>query len=239
MAYWAPHPHLPRAHERPLGLTERLFYWDSLFAGTADTLQVAHVEVRGEGREVIFSISNVENAWTSMKRQFPLLGSRMERRADGHIFFVIEEDQLGICGPHEVEYLPASSAEQVDEFVQRVMNGQRMLSSTQLARIFVIPDVENVNRFCVLVHVSHAITDGVSNTTILRTLFDTLTSPDAASEWILKERLELAVSSDSLLPGSVTLAGPAKQRWRRAINHVVFNLRASRGMVKINSFSDY
>ncbi|KIK65679.1 hypothetical protein GYMLUDRAFT_39184 [Collybiopsis luxurians FD-317 M1] len=68
-------------YERLLGPNEVGFYWDSVYRGTADTLQHAIIEgVEGEAEMEIPKESDVRAAWTSLKMRYPLLGARIEER---------------------------------------------------------------------------------------------------------------------------------------------------------------
>ncbi|KAG5647225.1 hypothetical protein DXG03_000760 [Asterophora parasitica] len=129
----------PRIFERPLGITEHGFYWDSRFNGTADVLQHAVVEILGPTNQTIFDVENVTRTWQSLKQQFPLLGSRMEESISGDsVSFVVAEDQLENCGPGEISFHSVHSMSEAHEFADDVVNGERLLSNDLLARIVIL-----------------------------------------------------------------------------------------------------
>ena len=69
------HPTRGRTFRRPLGASERAFFWNGCFNGTTDTLN--HVELRllNVSRDAhLYSEANIIKAWLSIKRRFPLLG---------------------------------------------------------------------------------------------------------------------------------------------------------------------
>ncbi|KAE9404532.1 hypothetical protein BT96DRAFT_989351 [Gymnopus androsaceus JB14] len=72
-----------RYYERLLGSNELGFYWDSVYRGTADTLQHAVVKETTDSDSShtnIQSEANVRAAWVALKTQYPLLGARIEER---------------------------------------------------------------------------------------------------------------------------------------------------------------
>ncbi|KAF5393693.1 hypothetical protein D9757_000360 [Collybiopsis confluens] len=117
---------LDGAYERPLGLNETGFFWDTVYRGTADTLQHAIVEevAAGTPPSAIQNEANVQAAWIALKEQYPLLGVRIEERArspssqaevqttDNEIYFIIDPSRLSSLDPREVVFLTCSSREE-------------------------------------------------------------------------------------------------------------------------------
>jgi hypothetical protein len=220
-----------RIYERPLGLTELGFYWDSVFNGTADSIQRAVVEVGGDREHHLFSEANVSRTWVTLKQLFPLLGSKLEELGDkgGMVQFVVAEELLRTYDPQELDFRSISSLEADQNVINDILNGERLLSNNHLARISILTPTDHTNRFVVLIHVAHCITDGIANTTILRSFLDVLSHPDGRIGKIMSDlegRLALAIASEDLVRGPHQSL--VKQRWCRAIGHVVSSIQMSK-----------
>jgi hypothetical protein len=223
-----------RTYERPLGITELGFYWDSRFNGTADTVRYAIIDIDTQGSipsTRLFSLENVTRTWVALKQQYPLLGSQLSERQQGEeVVFVVSEERLSRCTPEEISFstissqLDLSSLGDVEAFMDGVLNGKRLLSSEMLARLFILIPTGQKKRACVVLHVAHCITDGISNATLLRSFLNILCSEPRNVRWDLEERLALAIASERLLgrPNS----SKARQRWHYAVGRVM----ASNGM---------
>lgn len=219
----------PRSYERTLGLNELGFYWDSAFNGTADTLQHATVEVRAGLGDKVFSVENVMRTWICMKQRFPLLGSQLLERGKDEVVFVVAEERLSHCHTTEIGFHDVLSSAEAQEFIGDVVTGERLLSNDQVARLFILSPTNQTNYFYVLLHLAHCITDGMANSALLRTFLNTLCSPTNDTNWELEDRLSLSVASEDLYPVlDLTLA---KQRWRKAIGHIVSSIRMAKVMV--------
>jgi hypothetical protein len=225
------YPH--RTFERPLGLTELGFYWDSNFEGTADTLQHAIVEIE---HPLLISVENITRTWIMLKHQFPLLGSYLAERREGEeVVFVVEEDRLDTCGPDEIAFQPISSLQEAQKFVDSAVNGQRLLSNVLLARLFILPRTDEKARAHIVIHVAHCVTDGIANATLLRRFLDILSSAPCDQAWKIEERLALAVASEDLVPTS-TINATARKRWHRAIGHTLTSIRVAKITVPLLGF---
>lgn len=225
MAAWMfQHSGTSRTHERPLGQTELGFYWDSKFNGTADTLQHAIVEMIDPQNQYIFSVENVSRTWIELKQQYPLLGAHVTKQKEGEgMVFVVAEDRLGTCGPGEISFQRTSSLTEVQELVDSMVNGERSLSDRLLARIVILARTDQPNHIHVLIHVTHCITDGIGNATLLREFLDILSSKPTSVKWDLQERLALALASEDLVPGAQL--NRARRRWHWAIGRTLASIR--------------
>ena len=209
-------------YERPLGLLELGFYWDGVFQRTADTLQ--HAELRVDSTRLdskyACSYTSISRAWMHLKQQFPLLGARIEERGENAVFFVVPAESLHQCRTEEITFQNISSADEALEIMKNVAVHKNLLSNDFLARLLVLrrTDIEHV--FHVIINVSHAITDGIANTTILKTLLDEIARDDASSKhWDLRHQLAMSDSTDRLYP--LAKFSKAKQRWRLAVAKVI------------------
>lgn len=221
-----------RVYTRPLGITELVFYWDSRFSGTADTVQLA--EVREEGSENIFSRDNLEIAWRTLKHRFPLLASRFRITGSGDrdVEFVVEEKRLGEIGGEEIQLLNASSLLEAQSFAQEIINGPRQLSDALPARVHILVRTDKENHYHILLHLAHSVADGIANATLLRNFLDMLAGQAIdASSLRLEERLASVVAQEDLDP-SLILNIP-RQRWRRAIGHVMCSITMDKRKVKV------
>lgn len=224
----------PRIYERPLGLTELGFYWDGRFNGTADTLQNAMVEIIDPEKQHLFSVENVTRTWLALKQQFPLLGAYLVDRKEGtDVAFTVTEDRLAFSGPEEIYFQTVSSLAEAQTFADNVIHGKRSLSGELLARLVILPRSDQISHVHVLIHVAHCITDGVANTTLLRSFLDVISSEPISTKWDLHERLTLALASEDLVP--TPLSNRAKRRWHRAMGQVLSSNRVGKITVHISS----
>lgn len=222
----------PSVYARPLGLTEQIFHWDGEFEGTADSVQSAEVEIQYGTQESILSPANVEKAWTSLKLQFPLLGSQIVQRPDQSLWFVVDEARLRSCGPGQIYYHDVASTEEAQAVSSDIPNSPRLLSLNLLACLLLLRRTDNKKRFHVLIQAAHTISDGNANATLLRTFLDKLASSLSEVEtWDMKGRLLLSSSCDDLSP--VHRLNTAQKRWRRAAGAVIGASRLSKLHVRL------
>lgn len=222
----------PATYVRPLGLTEQIFYWDGLFEGTADSVTLAEVEVQHTARDPIISAANVENAWTSLKLTYPLVGSQIIQRPDQSLWFVVDHNRLRSNGPGEIHFHDVASAEEAQAISSNIPNSARLLSNNLLACLFIFRRTDNSKRFHFAIHAAHTITDGNANAALLRMFLDKLAGSKSSIEGI-RDRLALSSSCDELHP--VHRLSPARKRWRLAIGAVISNKRMSRLRVGLSS----
>src|SRR6266511_5407855 len=96
--------HLPdRSYERPLGAVEAGFYWDTVFARTADTTRCSEVKVIDGRLDEIIGLPNVLRSWTNVKMRFPLLGSRVYER-DNDVLINVAEERLLTRQSNEISF---------------------------------------------------------------------------------------------------------------------------------------
>ncbi|KJA27097.1 hypothetical protein HYPSUDRAFT_35660 [Hypholoma sublateritium FD-334 SS-4] len=209
-------------YERPLGLLELGFYWDGVFERTADTLQHAEIAVDSTRLDPkhACSYASISRTWMRLKQQFPLLGARIEERDENAVFFVVAVESLHQCRPEEITFRNVSSADEALDIMKSLAVNERLLSNDFLARLLVVrrTDVEHV--FHIIINVSHAITDGMANITILKTFVDEVARDDASfKHWDLSQQLALSDSTDRLYP--LAKFSIAKQRWRLAVAKII------------------
>lgn len=215
-----------RVFQRPLGDLELGFYWDSVFSGTANTLQVALVETVVDRAESILKEQAAFNAWILLKQRFPLLGAQIKKDGE-HISFVVEEDRIkSIRNKDEINFITLSSADEAHKFAQDLAYGDKLLSNDLLARIFIILRSDDEKSFHMLTLVAHSITDGVAHCTILRNFLDIMSTSEVGVLEPLESRLALSVCAEDLNPA--LKYNLSRQRWRRAIGHVISVRRQSK-----------
>ncbi len=220
----------PSVYARPLGLTEQVFHWDGEFEGTADSVQAAEIEIQSGTQESLLSPANVERAWTSLKLQYPLLGSQIVQRPDQSLWFVVDEPRLRFCGPDEIYYHDVASAEEAQALSSNIPRSPRLLSVNLLACLLLLRRTDNEKRFHVLIHAAHAIADGNANATLLRTFLDKLASSEVES-WDINARLAQSSSCDDLSPPP--RLSVARGRWRQAAGAIISLNRMSKFHVRL------
>jgi hypothetical protein len=223
-----------RTYERPLGLTELGFYWDSKFNGTADTLLYAIIEIDAFPRtHQIFSVENVTRTWVALKQQYPLLGAQLSKREE--VIFRVSGECLSSCAPEEISFqvissqLGLSSLAELETIVERIINGKRQLSDELLARLSILTPTGQENRVCILLHVAHCITDGIANANLFKSFLDILSSEPSIIRWDFEERLALAVASERLI-GDTDLSS-ARQKWHFAMGRTLASIRMKKKTV--------
>ncbi|KAF8892521.1 hypothetical protein BD779DRAFT_1389516, partial [Infundibulicybe gibba] len=220
MASWTSQSTAPhRVFKRRLGLTELGFYWDGAFSGTADTLQHALVSVHPARVDDVLNPENIRKTWTHLKQQFPLLGCQLEVHLDA-VYYVVFEDRLASHVQGEISYHTVSSLQEAQKFTRNAVAGERMLSDTQPARLFILNRSDRPNCFHVLLHLAHCITDGISNSILLREFMNVMSLSHTPGPLApLEARLALAVASESLKPGARRKI--PQQRWHFAIGRIL------------------
>ncbi|KAF8201727.1 hypothetical protein BJ912DRAFT_514561 [Pholiota molesta] len=211
-------------YERPLGLLELGFYYDSVFQGTADTLQHSEIGIDRIKAEDVFSYTNISRTWTNLKQQFPLLGARIEERDEDSTYFVVEAENLRQCRSEEITFQDITSAQEADDMMKRIIVKERLLTNDLLARIFILRRTDVVDVFHIFLHVAHSITDGMSNITILKTFFNQLCRQDSPTQtWNLTRQLALSEASENLYPQ--LKMSISKRRWRLAVAKILATKR--------------
>lgn len=206
-------------YERRLGLNEAGFYWDSVFNGTADTLDSSELEFHPSKFEHLISRENVSRTWCAIKQRFPLIGATVKERSQDDLFLVVASQDLDrICHQEEIIFKDIASAQEAEIFAHTVITKERQLSNDLLARVWILRRTDIQYTCHIIFHVAHLITDGMSNITLKKTFFDILcgasfTRPD------LLQRLALSESSQNLYPN--LKYNLARRRWRIAIAQVI------------------
>lgn len=216
-----------RVYTRSMGSAELAFYWDSAFTGTADSVQQA--EVQSVVGNLLFDLENLSRTWVELKNRFPLLGSRFriidEGTATEIVEFVVEENRLARVDEDDISILCVSSREEAYHVADKLVNGPRQLSDSLPARLYILRRADQGDHFHIFLHVAHPIYDGIANMTLLRNFLDILTSPSNTIVTNLEERLQMVKALEALQP-SLTLS-VAKQRWKRAIGHVICSMKTA------------
>ncbi|KAF9053784.1 hypothetical protein BDZ89DRAFT_1098268 [Hymenopellis radicata] len=210
--------------ERALGLNELQFYHRGhVLGGATDSVQAIAFEIADKRHHV--SEEMICNAWIAIKHKFPLLGAYIEVLGplDEDIHFVVDTDLLKTCSPGEVMSLPVSSEAEADTFIDKIINGTRLLHDRRLVRLFILKRLDRDNIYHLLLHGAHCMTDGISHHATMRALLDILSSPSSSPTYSVQDRLALSLPTDNLFP--IRRASLARQRWHKAIGHVIHEMR--------------
>ncbi|TFK42512.1 hypothetical protein BDQ12DRAFT_644218 [Crucibulum laeve] len=221
---WKPRPDSQpnnACFERALGPLETSFYWDSVFNRTADTLRMAEFALTEESNRGFSAVKkDIERSWISLKHEFPLLGATLEERnGSSEVFFTVSEERLRTCISEEIDSRTVESAEEARAIVEVMVNGPPILSNNLLARVSVFHRKDQPSHYYLVLLVAHIITDGMANTTILRTFLDRMSSMPEGLRWDMKERLALASPVEDLDP--LQHLSIATRRWRLAIGRTI------------------
>ncbi|RXW18668.1 hypothetical protein EST38_g7185 [Candolleomyces aberdarensis] len=211
------------AFERPLGITEEGFYWDSVFNRTADILRHAEVLVQGDS---VLSATSMVKTWAALKQRYPLLQATIEERSPDDVVFVVDPSRSFPDNQPDLFFEEAHTPEEVDRRVYSLLNGQSPLSNTLLACVVVVKRTDNPGHAHILIHSAHSISDGIANNTLLRELLQLLADPSAIAPVPWTERLALAVATETLPPYQDNSL--PKTRWRRAIGRTIMENRRAR-----------
>lgn len=213
-------------YERRLGLNEAGFYWDSIFSGTADTLDNSELEFDPSKFEQLISRENVSRTWCAIKQRFPLIGATVDERSQDDLFFVVGSQDLDrIRHPEEVIFKDITSEQDAENFAQTVIVKERQLSNDLLARVWVLRRTDTRNTCHVIFHVAHLITDGMANITLKKTFFDILCgAPFSRPDFL--QQLALSESSQNLYPN--LKYNLARRRWRTTIAQIISARRQSK-----------
>jgi hypothetical protein len=204
-----------------MGLIELGFYWDTTFNGTADCIRHALVEIVDRSARDLFNNINVTRTWISLKQRFPLLGASTIEHLDGEgADFVVTESRLRTVAPDEINFSSVGSRQEAQCFALNILNTERTLSNELLGQIFILRRTDAENQYHILLHIAHLITDGMGNTTLLRTFLDTISLPVDGYIPDLEERLAMVPSSEDLTPE--TDFNVPRKRWRWAIAGVIW-----------------
>ena len=213
-----------RVWKRSLGTTEAVFYWDSVFNGTADTVMHVHLKVVRPEDAAIYACENVRRAWASVKRRFPLLAAEVEEGEP--LRFVVREENVTELRNEDITFTTIPSPVAADHFLKNLLDAPRPLSSTLLARVYALRRMDTPLHFHVVLTVAHCITDGYSTSTILRTLFQTMACAYDPPPLSIAARLDMGLPLESRIHGrGVPLA---RQRWYRAIGYALHAVRLRR-----------
>ena len=220
-----------RIFRRPLGLTERGFYWDSVFRGTATTIN--HFEFDLENGEVgeVFSRGNVERVWLYMKQAFPLLGSWVEELADTLggkeiLKFVVDEQRLLSIPSGEVNFIHVNSSDEAERLTRSILNAPSYIDASEdVSRLWIFRRSDKPCHVHVLFQLAHIMHDGFAITTLIRTFSEGLLSPNLPEKALppMEERLRLHLSSEDLDPALA--CSKARKHWRRVIAKVIYAIR--------------
>ncbi|KAG8221372.1 hypothetical protein J3R82DRAFT_1547 [Butyriboletus roseoflavus] len=215
-----------RVWQRPLGITESVYYWSGCWNGAGDTIMHVHLRAMQPNADEVYAPDNVRRAWASVKRRFPLLAAEVHEEVDGGPHFVVREQNVISLQDGEVTFGTVSSLRDAERFVDDNKDGPRPLSSKMLTRVYVLRRTDWPDHFHVVLTVAHCITDGCSTSTVIRSFFQTLATSFDPCPRPIEERLRMYCPIESrIYPDELS---PSKRRWRRAIGYAIYVARSSR-----------
>ncbi|KAG9311988.1 hypothetical protein JVU11DRAFT_7259 [Chiua virens] len=226
-AVWTQTSAIPgqRSWRRSLGITESVYYWEGACNGAADTVMHVHLRVTQLEDVGIYAPENVRRAWLSVKRRFPLIAAEVSEENDG-LHFVVRERNITSLREEEVTFGTVLSFNDAERFVDENRNSPRPLSPRLLTRVYVLNQTDRPEDFHVVLPIVHCITDGCSTTTILRSFFQTLSTPFDPHPTSIEERLQMCCPLENwVFPDDVPLV---KRRWKRAIGYALHVARRAR-----------
>src|SRR6266545_1153276 len=191
-----------RSYERPLGAMETCFYWDSAFARTTDSIRCSEVKVINGDLDKIIGLPNVLRSWTNVKKRFPLLGSRVYQ-GDNDVFINVAEERLLTHQSNEISFHNVVSWEEAVHLADDMSKTENQILSNDLqAHIIIARHQGRTDSFYFLFIISHIVTDGISNDTIIKTFLDELCGISSVDRSNFEERLALSVASEELNPAA-------------------------------------
>lgn len=209
-------------YTRRLGNEELGFYWDSVFSGTATTIQDFEVTVSDQS---LLEEENVVRTWLRLKNMFPLIACKVVEHEGGAMFHLAEE-RLSTIRRGEVEFQDIQSDDDAAFFVDRLLNGPPLDCSELVSRILVLRRRDVPGKGRVMLPVAHCVTDGMANGTLVRTFCNELCAPTIAPDAGLKsieDKLSPVLPLEALHPElQITRA---RMRWRLAVANVIAQLR--------------
>lgn len=212
------------AWRRPLGITEYGFYWDTVLDGTATMIDHLEIEAEASFEHDLFSRTNIETAWLRLKQRFPLLGVSVEEvPCSDRVEFSLTEEQLRSIRPGEINRrFGLRSAEDVVHFSDELRSCESVLDPTCLAKVWVGQQLDLPRRYHVWIIISHCITDGMSDATVVREFCQELGSLSygrIVQGPPLEIRLKRLIPAEAFAP-SAMLSLP-RRRWRLAVAKVI------------------
>jgi hypothetical protein len=235
MASWASHSALSGlVWQRPLGISEQAFYWESTMNGAADVAQHNQIDVAAP-HSWVMDPDNIRRAWLSTKRRFPLLAAKIVRKEGDKICFEVPERRVKSLSIGELEIGVLSTSDDIALLTENFLNGPRELSDDLLVKVKVMSlpkrgmhrKNDYWSRYHIWIITAHPITDGAANMSLFTTFMDMLAAPSARlTRDSIGERL-------SMVPDGETLHDSpdhsiAKKRWRRAIAWAILTNQEAR-----------
>jgi hypothetical protein len=176
-----------------------------------------------------------EDTWVYLKRRFPLLGARIEEQDGGDtVRFIVDEQHL-CASLDDFLFIDVGTSTGVlesdvivDQHIDRHLNGPRLLSNNKLSTLTVLRckndgSPETIHLFF---HISHIISDGMSDFSLCTSYLETLSSRDqdpTRSSPDLEACLLKSISLEARMP--LQQMTRPRQHWRLAIARVLSDIR--------------
>ncbi len=219
------------SYSRRLGIEELGFYWNSVFYGTATTVQSFEVKVTDQA---LLDERNVVRTWLRLKNMFPLIACKVVEGAGAdEVRFHLDDERLGKIQCSEVEVHDIESDEDVNFFTDRLISGPPLDCSKMVSRVVALRRRDRPGVCQILLVIAHLAIDGVGNATTVRSFCNELCRPSIAPKEGLKsveERLASLRSIEELYP--TLQISPARIKWRWAIAKVIAQLRQQKLTVR-------
>jgi len=160
---------------RPLGVSEQAYYWESTMAGSSDVAQHNQIDVASPHLWVMDPV-NIKRAWLSTKRRFPLLAAEIVREVDDELSFEVAEDRVRSILDGELEIGTLSSSDEIAPVTENFLNGPRELAFNMMAKVKILALPKRGHRkndyyirFHVWLITAHPISDGAANMSLFTT----------------------------------------------------------------------
>jgi hypothetical protein len=168
-----------------------------------------------------------------LKRRFPLLGARIEEQDGGDtVRFIVDEQRL-CTSLDDFLFVDVGTStgvleKDVDQHIDQHLNGPRVLSNNKLATLTVLrcKNDGSPQTIHLLFHISHIISDGMSDFSLCTSYLETLSSWDQDPTRLppdLESCLLKSVSLEARMP--LQQMTRPRQRWRLAIARVLSDIR--------------
>ena len=145
-------------YRRRLGNMELEFYWDSVFNGTAITINHVEVTAEEELEATLFSDSNVKRSWVRMKQRFPMIGASVEELPElDAVEFMIDEASLHSFRQGEVHQTEVENVEGIERLIRTLRNGPNPLSNEIIFQTWIVKQKEIPHRYHIIFCAMHFI----------------------------------------------------------------------------------
>lgn len=218
---------LGRTFSRPMGVTELGFYYDACYNLTADVYFHCTIATEGSRGDQLFNYDNIFRTWTAIKQRHPLFGAKFrgEFGTDTVEIVVSEKDLAGVVDG-ELNFSTVSSQDELDQLISSWIHGPQRDFHCLSYKLYILRRTDQPHLWHIVFDCLHVLGDAAAGSSLCCAFFDILALGITPVVPDLKERLAAVVSSDDLNP--TKKMNVSRQRWRRAMAAVIYDIRESR-----------